>query len=548
MSYLNPRPQHDPPLDPQDDSERAERQRAVQKFLARAELTKLTRGLRTRLSYATYKATHNVSHLPFRDLEASARLDPSPSNRSGRGNNGHYDNPNTQGRNMIAQAQAQADANQRRGSMAPPTAIPPNAATAVPGRAQPAPPGKDAPAGANATQSLYVSILAQPPSAKRPRTIHNVDDPPAAPPGKAGGSANGSSGARHRASASHAHASTSDRSHPEHHRDGGSYTSLAERTRGHTRQTHPSEHSSKPASGGVKRKSAPSTTRTRGEKSSKRRKAADARNIADIDMDMKAAATLTDLLRSSRSSIHAGATSPRSTLSAGSDVGSGSGSFSYTQSSARTLPPAPAASPSGSFTGAQPTTPPRAEARPVARSNSHLTANSSAASLSAPADEEALRLLQFLHESPSPARPSRDAHDAAAFRALTSQGSASSVGSNSVDLHATGRVLFPTASGGPESMRRTLSRSGAGSFASTASGGGPDSARASPQAPSHEPTLRVEALPAPVRALSPSPKGPTTKVTPPTPTEERPRPPEYVFSVGGFAAPSPGRGVAGVHA
>ncbi|KAF8517708.1 hypothetical protein BU17DRAFT_66781 [Hysterangium stoloniferum] len=61
-------------LDPQ---EREERQRAVQRLLARAEFSKLTRSLRARLAYASYKATNNLSHVPLPVLED--RIQPSPS-------------------------------------------------------------------------------------------------------------------------------------------------------------------------------------------------------------------------------------------------------------------------------------------------------------------------------------------------------------------------------------------------------------------------------------------------------------------------------------
>ncbi|KAF9514592.1 hypothetical protein BS47DRAFT_863735 [Hydnum rufescens UP504] len=48
----------------------------IEAFLARAELAKLTRALRARLSYASYKAAHNLSHVPLHTLEH--RQPPSP--------------------------------------------------------------------------------------------------------------------------------------------------------------------------------------------------------------------------------------------------------------------------------------------------------------------------------------------------------------------------------------------------------------------------------------------------------------------------------------
>ncbi|KAF8340459.1 uncharacterized protein EI90DRAFT_2065864 [Cantharellus anzutake] len=43
----------------------------VEAFLARTEISKLSRALKARLSYASYKATHNLSHVPLQTLEDS---------------------------------------------------------------------------------------------------------------------------------------------------------------------------------------------------------------------------------------------------------------------------------------------------------------------------------------------------------------------------------------------------------------------------------------------------------------------------------------------
>ncbi|CAL1717177.1 unnamed protein product [Somion occarium] len=140
-------------------SDREDRERAVQKFLARAELSKLTRGLRTRLTYATYKATHNLAHTTLHDLEAKTENQPTlyrtPSGR----NNNYYNNPATQGNSAMIPAST-SRTTPRKGTMAPPP-----------------------PVTASATQSLFASILAPPP-AKRARTIHNPQDPPVPPPAK----------------------------------------------------------------------------------------------------------------------------------------------------------------------------------------------------------------------------------------------------------------------------------------------------------------------------------------------------------------------------
>ncbi|CAE6455350.1 unnamed protein product [Rhizoctonia solani] len=65
-----------------DASEQAERQKAIDTFLARTEFSKLARVLRARLSYASYKATHNIAHVPLTSLEhqlASRPPEPAPS-------------------------------------------------------------------------------------------------------------------------------------------------------------------------------------------------------------------------------------------------------------------------------------------------------------------------------------------------------------------------------------------------------------------------------------------------------------------------------------
>ncbi|KAF8753353.1 hypothetical protein RHS01_06959 [Rhizoctonia solani] len=61
-----PSPQQTEMLDAE---EQAQRQKAIDTFLARTEFSKLARVLRARLSYASYKATHNVAHVPLTSLE-----------------------------------------------------------------------------------------------------------------------------------------------------------------------------------------------------------------------------------------------------------------------------------------------------------------------------------------------------------------------------------------------------------------------------------------------------------------------------------------------
>ncbi|KAB5593979.1 hypothetical protein CTheo_2580 [Ceratobasidium theobromae] len=60
------------------DEEQAERQKAIDTFLARTEFSKLARVLRARLAYASYKATHNVAHVPLTSLEGQLASRPPP--------------------------------------------------------------------------------------------------------------------------------------------------------------------------------------------------------------------------------------------------------------------------------------------------------------------------------------------------------------------------------------------------------------------------------------------------------------------------------------
>ncbi|KAI0313161.1 hypothetical protein OF83DRAFT_1065982 [Amylostereum chailletii] len=369
--------------------------------------------------------------------------------------------------------------------MAPPTAIPGQGS-----RSQHAQnPGRDA-AGANAAQSLYASILSQPP-AKRARTIHNPEDPPVPAPSKM---TNGPSRPRERSQ------TASESSRTSHTRKGSSqsYTSLAERTRAQSQRT--------PAESGKRKASS-----TREKQQAKRRKTAAvvAEDTTDSrDVDMEAAAALTHLLRHSRSSINVGTLSPRSSISAGSDVGSTlSVPPQYAQSSTRTTTAQGTlvASPGSSFMShhdMRPATPPRpGDARPLTRAASQSGPDGGGSAPPMAADQEAVKLLYFLHESPSPARPSttrdREAQDAAAFRSL---------GGSSGDHQTKGRVLFPAASGSASDLHRS-SRSLA-----------------------REPTLRVDPATGEPLYYRPQPPmkedrstlrpgGPTTRVTPPTPTE-----------------------------
>ena len=390
----------------------------------------------------------------------------------------------------------------RKGVMAPPTTIP----SSTP-RARQASPGKREPVSANAAQSLYASILAPPP-AKRARTIHNPEDPPVPAPARM---TNGTS--RHRKRSSHSEASRGTRSRVA----SGSqpYSSVAEHTRANTRTGKE-----------TKRKEASKGSRTSGQHRAV--KASNADRTHDVDVDMKAAATLTHLLRHSRSSITSlGAVSPRSSMSAGSDVGSSHSLSHFAQSSTRTTTAQTSLTTSldspHTDSLARPATPPRAsDARLAPRTGSHPDGGSASASAT---DQEAIKLLYFLHESPSPARPStvrsRDGPDVAPFGTL----------SKNTDLKGQGRVLFPTASGGPSDMpsvHRMLTRDNSSSSVSSSA----PTEITNSQTITREPTLVIEppvgdvVLPQHIDPLKCARKDtevpPVTKITPPTPIEPSP--------------------------
>jgi len=99
--------------------------------------SQVTRGLRARLSYASYKAAHNIPHVPLRDLESShSPYAAGPGAGAGRGpaiggkrkasaSNNYYNNPATQGVHNPAPNTNYGQHQQRgRGSMAPPSLSP----------------------------------------------------------------------------------------------------------------------------------------------------------------------------------------------------------------------------------------------------------------------------------------------------------------------------------------------------------------------------------------------------------------------------------------
>ncbi|KAJ7859126.1 hypothetical protein B0H14DRAFT_3107981 [Mycena olivaceomarginata] len=352
------------------------RKRAVEKFKARAEISNVTRSLRARLSYASYKATHNLAHVPLRDLEAQTQSQAHIFSRTmaakrkasaaamatgynTTGNNNYYNNPATQG---SPGADALLPRPRRREHH---------------GRARALP-----------AHSLFTSILAPPPS-QPARTILNVADPPVPPPSRPPPSPQ----------SSHARART---------------TKPSSRA-GATQKGSSSRDKASAASG----KAASSRSAKRAVDKGKGRAHARARHgemdvDGDGDVDMKAAETLTHLLMNHRPSIGS-ASSPRSSLDADEDDG-GAYAAQFAQSSARhggtpQPPAAGAASSSGGmpeFRRASATPPPTQQGQ-----------GAETTPRPAPTDNEAADLMLFLATSPSPVRRDRDA---AAYRALHGAG------------------------------------------------------------------------------------------------------------------------------
>ncbi|KAG7451323.1 uncharacterized protein BT62DRAFT_916357 [Guyanagaster necrorhizus] len=416
--------------------DREHKKKAVQKFLARAELSNVTRALRTRLSYASHKTTNNAPNASLRDFESQSQ---SPANSSAfaRSNTARRKPPTTSSyhANLATHGMSGAGSTSsplRRGSSGPITLT---AGLSSRGsflgiNGTPTSAGDLSSSASRQSvggPTLFTSILAPPPT-QQARTILNANDPPVAPPIRPAPS-------------------------PQ-MQGGGVARSIAEGTRAHSKSRRPD------GAGSGKGKHRARTS-DRGDLD------------ADGDVDMKAAQTLTSLLLHHRPSISGSVSSPRSSFD-GSDAGSTQSYSQYTQSSARgfpnTGPPLSSSLAStstisvGSYRDKTP--PPMSNAPPSQQTTPRP----------APTDNEAADLMLFLATSPSPARPSnKDAKDMAAYRTL---------GGGAGVLRAKGRVLFPTAPGEPNSQdagrvnpRGTgsgLSRGGESSFTSSISSIGSD--------------------------------------------------------------------------
>ncbi|KIJ62855.1 hypothetical protein HYDPIDRAFT_93792 [Hydnomerulius pinastri MD-312] len=485
-TYLQP---HSPSLSTDMDiMEREEREKAIQKFMASAELSVVARGLRARLSYASYKAIHNIPHIPLNDLEGKTKaVSFAPprligTKRKATGGNNYYNNPATQ-----------STPSRRDGINHPPVSSGSSSAAAARSHYPTGAPGSSS----NATQSLFTALLGPPPL-KQARTVHNSSDPPVQAASRSTAGSRARQGSRGEAAA---------------------IRSIAEGTRAQSRNRK--EEATRPKG-------------RRGDKGKQRESAEEA-----ADVERQAVATLTSLLQS-RPSM-ASVSSPRSTLSTGSDSGSFQSLSHYVQSSARTTTAPSSLMPSAesSFSASnqvRASTPPRPGAGDV-----HSTPRAD--------DEEAANLMLYLHTSPSPARPTttrdKGARDLAAFRTL---GGGSS-------LRAKGRVLFSGGEDGRSPLRsessftvdslpgsqssQTLSQplrletsnNGAGSLAPSA----PMEPIVIPPTPvAHAPPHSSHLLPAP-----PSPPRRADSSSLPVPPQAPPTPGNVPFNLNDFINVSP---------
>ncbi|KAF8170423.1 hypothetical protein BJ912DRAFT_136724 [Pholiota molesta] len=403
-------PQAGPSTDP---NEHEQRKKAVQKFLARAEIAMVTRALRARLAYASYKATHNIPHIPLRELEAQSQNQSQTAsfNRTiaakrkaagGASASGYYNNPATQGPSAPGPSARRGGS----GAMAPPAFVSSPRTHTPSSSISYANYGDLAPGLRNAAQgpTLYTSILAPPPT-KQARTIHNPSDPPVPAPSRP---------------------TPSPRTRP---------AKVSPKTETSRSQVAKAKAAAKAG------KAAASPRRTKGasiDKGKRRQPHPDEVPDVDIDgdVDMKAAATLTSLLMHHRPSIAGSTSSPRSSIDGGSEVGSAYSYAHFAQSSARTAgqgqPSAALASTSNlasePLINRTQTPPPPGLGGPRLQTTPRA----------APTDSEAANLMLFLATSPSPARPpTKDAKDMAAYRALSG---------GTGPLRSTGRVLFPSGS------------------------------------------------------------------------------------------------------
>lgn len=496
------------------------------------------------MSYASYKATHNVSHVPLRELEAqlvshsqaaSFNRTIAAKRKSAGTSNAHFSNAS-----ISSSTGAGAPVGRRgaSGTMAPPAAISSprahhSAVHGTPsgtGSRSSAASGRGSAAG---QQNLYTSILALPTPIAR--TVRNANDPPVPP------SARPTPSPRVR-----------------------TVKPSPKSPAGGTRTQSKAKQPDKKAVASPGRRKAKRASTEKGKGKQRQQQQQQQRDVdADGDVDMKAAATLTSLLLHHRGSIHGSASSPRSSID-GSETGSVYSYSHFAQSSARSTT---AASPPGSISSAttmtggpessyrQQTPPPGPPPVAVRQSTPR----------SAPTDNEAADLMLFLATSPSPARPTPKPRDPSTYRTLGNEPSA---------LRNKGRILFPSASA-PDVMVNddtsainsraptTLARASDGTYALSIPSAGSDiGSRSGGDVHGSSRTLSTSAAVTPAQLLPPAtlpPSSPSASRTHESPKRKDVGPsPKMLYGSGGTpadfnfnefinASPSPSRPSASSH-
>ena len=357
-------------------------------------LPQVTRALRARLSYASYKAAHNIPHLSLRDLEARSLSQPPqgslPRTIAAKRKAAGANRDNSSAASTGSSGLAMAGSAHRRGgsdSMAPPAAV-----SALRNNQRPMAGGNSSTQSGQsprAGNTLYSSILALPPT-KQARTIHNANEPHVPSPSTAPLPRTRVASGRGRG-----RAKAADR------------PPKAVETPGRRRKTSSID------------------------KGKQKQALTDAEMNVDTDGDvaMKAAATLTSWLLHNRQPTTAG--SPRSSFDE-SETGSTYSHFAQSSARTTTATVASAASPTAASVTSAAEPPARSRTpSPSGKAPEHGTPRA------APTDNEAADLMLLFAMSPSPARPtvSKDTRDADSFRTLS--------GGNNA-LLSKGRVLFPS--------------------------------------------------------------------------------------------------------
>ncbi|KAI5120121.1 hypothetical protein M0805_002205 [Coniferiporia weirii] len=573
LSFAMPASASEVSTDDPTDQELAEREERRKKILARTEFAKITRALRSTLALASYKARHNVVNVPLRSLEAEVaqRTTRSASQLSGQSSpltfspthgadkkrkaNTSLNNAGYSG-SPLAQASSYNAGTIGLGGNGSSSIPSPELNYAHPSTG----PGSGP---ANAARSLFASILSLPP-AKRARTIHNPEAPPVPPP----------------LPPSHAQAGHSNQKSPKKGTRKGKEPAARAVGKAAAKEGKGKDRAMKGAKGKGRANSI-SSTRTRSSYSG------ETENVNDTDI--KAAATLTDLLFSRTG----GTASPRSSFSAPT---SASRMATASQGAIHTLPlsqtssasSVSAAVPRGSAharTGSNastistatgsfekegyamhadvpmdtrrsvtPTITPRLVAHTAAGPSTGSNTNGPPVPVQRAADSEAADLMLLLANSPSPARPPvpRD-YD------ITR------------NVYAAGRVLFPssgnmhgseTGSVGSRALARGMGGSSFSSVMSNESGEGfaegemkgAGSASTSPPLARAKVSPRAsEAIVAPptpesanqrTHSTSARPLGSSTSLgqpfpSPPSPTQALPQTPAAPFNMGDYINISP---------